>query len=85
MSIVELEINGMKTIRAKFNVVSVTEYSYGGKKVELTAQYASGKPEDNQFAKATPSGNIVISIDNPDTKDFLIPGVSYYVDFTKAE
>lgn len=74
----------METIRAKFSVESVTEFSYGDKKATLRAIYSNGKPEDNQFAKATPSGTIEITVDNPDTRDFLKPGKSYYVDFTQA-
>lgn len=74
----------MTTVRAKFTVLSVKEYGYGGKEAELSAMY-SNTPEDNQFAKATPSGNIKITVDNPATRDFLIPGKSYYVDFTAAE
>lgn len=70
-------------MRAKFSVVSVKEYGYGGKEAELSAVH-SGSPEDNQFAKATPSGSIKMTVDNPVAKDFLVPGKSYYVDFTPA-
>lgn len=72
-------------MRAKFNVVAVKEFAYGGKEAELTAQYSNGKPEDNEFAQATPQGSIKITVDNPAAKDFLVPGKSYYVDFTPAE
>ena len=72
------------TVRAKFTVESVTEYGYGGKKAVLRAVY-SGKPEDNQFAKATPSGMVEITVDNPATRDFLKPGKSYYIDFSEAD
>lgn len=72
-------------MRAKFNVVAVKEFGYGGKEAELSAVYSSGKPEDNEFAKATPSGSIKITVDNPAAKDFLVPGKNYYVDFSEAE
>jgi hypothetical protein len=71
-------------MRAKFTVNPVKEYGYGGKEAELSAVH-SGNPEDNQFAKATPSGSIKITIDNPAAKDFLTPGKSYYVGFSIAE
>ena len=48
-------------MRAKFTVQSVKEFGYGGKEAELNAVY-SGTPEDNEFAKATPSGSIKIRI-----------------------
>jgi hypothetical protein len=70
----------MEKIRSKFTVTSVEEFSYGGKRAKLNAQY-SNTPEDNQFAKATPSGQIEITVDNPLTKDYLKPGKSFYVDF----
>lgn len=71
-------------MRAKFTVQSVKEFGYGGKEAELNAVY-SGNAEDNEFAKATPSGSIKITVDNPAAKDFLVPGKSYYVDFTPAD
>jgi hypothetical protein len=74
----------MKTVRSKFQVVSVKEFAHGSKQAELTTRY-SNTPEDNQFAKATPNGNITITVDNPDTKDFLVPGKDYFVDFTPAD
>lgn len=72
-------------MRAKFTVASVKEFGYGGKEAELNAVYSNGKPEDNEFAKATPSGSIKITVDNPAAKDFLVPGKNYFVDFSLAE
>lgn len=80
-----MTLNQTQTImRAKFTVQSVKEFAYAGKEAELNAVY-SVKPEDNQFAKATPSGSIKITVDNPAAKDFLVPGKNYYVDFSPAE
>jgi hypothetical protein len=70
-------------MRAKVTVASTTEYPYGGKKSELHGVY-SGSPEDNSFAKATPSLQMNITVDNPAVKDFLVPGKNYYLDFTPA-
>lgn len=74
----------MNKVRAKFSVTSVETFSYGGERAKLSAVY-SGTPEDNQFAKATPSGAIEITIDNPAAQGFLVPGKNFYVDFSPAE
>ena len=72
-------------MRAKFTCSSVTEHGYGNKTANLTAVYDDGNQENNQFAEATPSGTMEISIDkNAVAKDFLTPGKDYYLDFTEA-
>jgi len=74
----------MKSIRAKFECESVTEFSYGNKEAKLRAVH-SGSQEDNQFAEATPMGELKIQIDkNAVAKDFLVPGKKYYLDFSEA-
>lgn len=70
-------------MRAKVTVSSVTVFPYGGKKSELHGVH-SGNPEDNSFAKATPSLSMNITVDNPAVRDFLVPGNNYYLDFTPA-
>ena len=70
-------------MRAKFHVNSVTHDGYG-RSVKMQAVH-DGSPENNQFAKATPSGNLEMYISNPDAMDFLTPNKSYYLDFTPAE
>jgi len=76
-------------MRAKFNCDSVTEYSYGNKEAKLSAVYGTNdkdNEENNQFAEATPSGNITIQVDkNAVAKDYLVPGKTYYVDFTEVD
>lgn len=75
-----------KTMRAKFKVESVKEFDFGSKEAHLRAVYSDGEPENNQFAEATPNGEITIMVDqNAEAKDFLQPGQFYYVDFTLAE
>lgn len=71
-------------MRAKFYVTSVTDYGTW-KNAELAAQYSTGKPEDNEFAAATPSGSIKIAISNPAAMNYLQPGKKYYVDFTEVQ
>lgn len=82
-------------MRAKFIVESVTNRSSFGKKYQIVllhAQYAtiskdgveSADTENNQFAEATPSGRIEMSINNPKAIDFFKPEMSFYIDFTEA-
>ncbi len=71
-------------MRAKFQVNSYTEYSYGGRKFELGAVTDDGTPENERYNKATPAGVLSITIDNPAVKDFLQTGKAYYLDFSEA-
>jgi hypothetical protein len=73
----------MDMIKAKFKCNSVTNYGHN-KSAQLSAVY--GKEGENaDFAKATPSGQITIAIDN-DTpaSDFIEPNQDYYVYFEKV-
>ena len=69
-------------MRAKFFVDSVTHYGQG-RSVKMRAVH-DGSPENNQFASATPSGNLDMSITAPAAMDFLKPGKQYYLDFSEA-
>jgi hypothetical protein len=68
-------------MRAKFKVYSTTKHAYGHTDVLLQA-VCSNSPEDNQFAKATPSGELKMTVSNPAVQDFLVAGNDYYLDFT---
>lgn len=71
-----------KTIRAKFNVTSITEYgNQGGKQVTLSP-VINGSEENKEFWKYTPSGEIKIHIEN---ENAIFEFGEYYIDFTKAE
>lgn len=73
-------------VRAKFKVNSVTIFeSAGQKKINLWAVWDDGIPENARFAKATPSGEINVTIDNPTAAEFFAPGKFFYVDFTPVE
>lgn len=65
--------------RAKMTVESVTSTEYNDR-VKFNAKYTNS-PEDNSYAKATPSGSIELSIDNPALRGTIKPGQVYYVDF----
>jgi hypothetical protein len=81
-------------VRAKFQVTKVSKCFYRnheGKTIEtgvevfLSPQYDSSIEEDRRYAKATPSGEVRLFIDNPPASAYLEPGRDFYVDFTKCE
>jgi hypothetical protein len=83
-------------VRAKFTVSQIRQHYWnngkeviaGSTEVVLAPQYDTSIPEDQRFAKATPSGEIRMLIDNPAAVEYLKPGEAFYVDFTavpKAE
>ena len=71
-------------MRAKFYDSHVTNHSGGYQDAVLRAVYDDGHPENNAFAKATPTGEITLGIDNPAAQDFFKPGRAYYLDLTEA-
>ncbi len=80
----------MTTTRAKFRctmentkVWSRADASAPSRVYEFYAAYDDGTPENERFAKTTPSGKIEITVDNPAV--VLEPGKDYYVDFTPVE
>jgi hypothetical protein len=52
------------------------EYIFG-------AVYDDGTPENQRYAKASPSGSLTIVVDNPAVT--FEPGKSYYLDFTEVD
>jgi hypothetical protein len=52
------------------------------RKYRFTPQYDTTIPEDQRFAQYTPSGELWISVDNPDV--VFEPGKAYYLDFTEV-
>ena len=71
-------------MRAKFKCESVNNFEHG-QEVSLSAVQSSENQEDQDFNKYTPSGTHTMMIDNPDARDYFIPGKKYYLDFTEAE
>ena len=47
------------------------------------AAYDATVPEDQRYAKYTPSGDLRIQVDNPNVT--FVPGKQYYIDFTPVE
>ena len=61
------------SIVAKFTCQSVTSYE-GAERVDLHAAHGSG---NESWAKATPGGNLQITISNPEARGRFEPGKSY--------
>jgi hypothetical protein len=72
------------TVRAKFKVQSTTEMEGGLKTANLTP-VTSGSPENEQFFKWTPGGQIQLGTINPEAGAQFVPGRQFYVDFTPSD
>lgn len=72
-------------IRAKFHCQSETKHSWSveARTYRFQAAYDPDLPEDQRFAKATPTGSLEMLVDNP-AAQFEV-GMSYYLDFTPVE
>lgn len=73
----------MANIRAKFLVSEVIQTIPGGK-IKLMP-VTSGSPENEQFFKWTPYGQIEIGTINPEVIKQFEPGKEFYIDFTAVE
>ena len=75
------------TMRAKFRVTKVERFEESDR-VMMTpvcksgAYPPDGSDEDNTFAKFSPSGELTLSITNPNLVGKIVPGEKYYLDFT---
>lgn len=74
----------METILAKFKVGSVTDFANNNNEVKMTP-VVGGSDENKSFSQYTPSGDIRLMINNPDTIGFFVAGQEYYVTFSKAK
>ena len=73
------------SVRAKFRLQSIKENAgYSAKTLEFCPQYDTSIPEDQRFAKATPSGRFEMTVDNPAALEQLKLGDEYYFDITPA-
>jgi hypothetical protein len=74
----------MARTRAKFQCLSVTDHGWN-KTVKLQVVYSRKEGEENyDFTKATPSGTIEMTIDNPVAAVQFKPQSYYYVDFQEC-
>lgn len=74
--------------RAKMKLESVTRYASFPDAAQCKFNAISIKdgdiPENEHFAKYTPSGSIELAINNPLITDNLVLGQIYYVDFLET-
>lgn len=71
------------TVRAKFKVSSITEQSGNFKTIKLQP-VSSGSPENEQFFRYTPHGEISLGTLNEEaSKQFSVDQV-FYIDFIPA-
>lgn len=67
-------------VRAKFCCTEKTEYGSSGRKFVFEPRYDESIPEDQRFAKSSPSGKFEIYVDNPSVN--FAAGAPYYIDIT---
>jgi len=73
------------TTRAKFRCDKVVDFGGGQREISLSVVYdPKGNEEDRNFTKATPSGTVVMRIDNPAASVQFVPAQFYYADFSDA-
>lgn len=76
-------------VRAKFRCTFETHKKWGPedsqvvRSYDFMATYDPDVPEDQRYAKASPSGSLTIQVDNPAVA--FTPGQSYYLDFTPVD
>lgn len=68
----------MANTKAKFQVRSTQQDMYGGHSVNLTV-VQGGSPENDQFFKATPQGELVLSGITAEVAATMAPGQYVYV------
>lgn len=72
------------TVRAKFRVIGVIPNEDGSATINLMP-VISGSPENEQFYKMTPGGNISLSTINKAAAEQFTDGAEFYVDFKKSD
>lgn len=83
-----------KIMRAKFEVAEVTPQHEGTASALEELKFRAvttkdfdpdGNSEDNSFSRWTPTGELVMTVTNPDLHGKFAVGEKYYLDFSKAE
>lgn len=70
-------------VRGKFTLVSMKQHAgSSARSLEFAPQYDPNLPEDQKYAKATPSGSLTMYVDNPPALAQLELGKAYYLDLT---
>lgn len=78
----------MPNMRAKVKITSIVQHETH-EDMTMNPVYANSYPDDgvdenNSFARFTPSGEIKLTVNNPDLRGKFNAGDEYYVDFQKA-
>lgn len=73
----------MNTVRAKFKCAEITQTEHG-ERIKLYP-VTGDSPENKEFFKWTPSGNIEIGTVNPEAAKQFEVGKEFYIDFTLVE
>jgi hypothetical protein len=73
-------------VRGKFKLVESTQVDWNkdARKLKFQAACNDGTEENAKFHKATPTGEIAMTVDNPSAVEQFEIGKHYYVDFTAA-
>jgi len=77
----------VRTVRTKFFCKEVTVHSESpnsGGVVKLSAVNSGHPAHENRAAGVSLQGDLALSVSNPQTRQFFVPGNEYYVDFTPA-
>lgn len=83
----ESERRRAMSVRAKFRLDERAEVTWNktGRRFKFTAVCDDGTPENQKFAKYTPSGTFEMFVDNPAVIEQLVLGKQYYLDLTPAD
>ena len=77
-------------MKAKFELKAVTKQGDAAEELKFSAVTEKafndeGKSDDNDFSKWTPSGELTMTVTNPDLIGKFQVGEKFYLEFTKAE
>lgn len=74
------------SIRCKMQLQQITEHAWSksAKGLKFAAFYDDSIPEDQRFARATPTASLEMQVDNPTALEQFKLGDYYYFDFTPA-
>lgn len=74
------------SVRAKFVCESKVQNADSGEVEQISLRpVIDGSEENKAFYRATPGGNILLSVLNPEAAKKFEPGKSYYVDFHEVQ
>lgn len=74
----------VKTVRCKMTCEKMALNDDGSANIRLNAVY-DGSPENKEFFKYTPSGQLSINSVNQTANALFVTGKEYYIDITLAE